>query len=151
MSSDDWFKILGLSISGAQLAAVAFGAYWAVRQLKSARDIARFDLTLRLHDLLRPYDEIRRALLTNCWVSGASLPSDEEWYELQKYIGLLELTYLMIRDELAEVPFVQKRFRHRVRPIKDNAYIWEKLKREDAQEPGKWQDFFSLCEELRAK
>ena len=130
----------------AQLIAVVAGLAYAGFQLDMSRKIARYELTLRLHELMRPYDSIRRALITGRWPNGKTGPSgDDEWHELRKYIGLLEVVQRLINDGIADTAYMRKSFGHRVRPIANHDAILEVLREEDRKEPGKWADFLKLC------
>jgi hypothetical protein len=141
-----------LWIQLAQLTAVVVGLAYTGFQLDMARKIARYELTLRLHELMRPYDDIRRALLSGRWKNGGNGPSgDDEWFDLQKYLGLLEDVQRLIDDGIADAAFMRRKFRHRVRPIARHEEILSRLKREDSNDPGKWADFFRLCDTLTAE
>lgn len=138
------FTLTDVITAIAMLAAGA-GVFYAARQLQLSQKSAREEFLLHLFELVQRYNPIHLRLEEGDWSASAS---EQEWMELNRYMGLIEHIKLLVDDRILNLRTVDRIFSHRVHAIVSNPAV-RRRNLEDRKEI--WKDFIELWRALESQ
>jgi hypothetical protein len=122
---------------------------YAGLQLRGSQKVARGDFLLRLDQLLNEHNEIHTRLRPGGrWAKrGAGPESVEDWVAVERYMGLFERIYVLVKSGIVDLETISRLYGYRVFNIVRNERIHQaKLEREAAS----WSDFIALWKSLES-
>src|SRR5271168_2115417 len=135
----DIATMVGVLIGGISLVFTAFNT-----RLTSRSNRARFWLDLR--DRFAKHDDVHRRLRPGgLWTGGGAPVTNDEWAQLEAYMGLFEHCEIMLKQHLIDERTFEKIYGYRVKNIVANETI---RKTKLVQLRQGWQDFIELVDRL---
>lgn len=119
------------------------GLLYAARQLRISRKIARGEFLLHLYELVQEHNCVHAALTDHGrWANKMGGPrSDEEWFSVDRYMGLLESLQVLVEDGFLDARTVDRQYGHRIAAIAGNDVIRQRNLVDQAY---RWKDFIAL-------
>ena len=125
--------------------AAGVGVFYAALQLRMSQKAAREEFLLHMFELLQHFNPVHLRLQEGTWSDDES---EEEWMELNRYMGLIEHIKLLIDDGFLSVRTVDRLFSHRVHAIVTNPSV----RRRNLEERKEiWRDFHELWGALQSQ
>jgi hypothetical protein len=136
-----------ITLGGVLVAGV--GLTFAGLQLKAAQTVAKGQFLLSLGPPFRDYVALHARLRAGgqWWASEERQPSNEDWAELEQYMGLFERMWILVQDNSLDLGVVDRLYAYRLGNIVKNDHI-RGLKLE--REASGWTDFIRLWHALEA-
>jgi hypothetical protein len=123
-----------------------FGLFYAARQLRISRKIARGEFLLHLYELVQQYNDVHAALTGNGrWMNGTGPKSGDDRARVDRYMGLLESLQLLIEDGFLDAKTVDRLYSHRIVALMANGVIRQRNLVDQAYG---WKDFTRLLRSL---
>ncbi len=146
----NWTEVSSL-ISALGLILAAAALFYSAQQIKLGRQIAKSQFMIEFANTLNKYDTIQLKLIEHgeWWWTDSSGPVDYlEWYQLERYMGLLEQLDTWYVDNIISIEEIDNNFSHRLKPISTHPEIRKKLLED---EPKRWPRFLNLIEKLEGQ
>jgi hypothetical protein len=127
--------------------AAALGLLYTARQLRMSHRIARSEFLLHFYEMIQPYNDIHARLSTGGdWADGRGGPSSpEEWFRVNRYMGLLEIMQVNIEEGLLDAKTMDRLYSHRIIALAQNPVIHQTNLVEKRY---RWSDFLRLRDGL---
>ena len=139
----NWNAVGGI-LSGIGLILTSFGLFYTAKQIELSRQIARSDFKREFYTSIQHYNDIQLKLSEN----GAWRPphsngpvTQEDWYHLQRYMGLLEQIDDWHSDGIISLADIDGSYSHRIKAIHSHPTIRQKLL---VNESYRWKQFLRL-------
>lgn len=143
----NWTIISNL-ISGVGLILAASGLFYTAKQIELSRKIAKSEFMREFYTSIQIYNDIQIKLAENGeWrqTENSGPCTQEEWFRLQRYMGLIEQIDVWYRDNIMTIDHIDNAYSHRIKAIYSHPVIREKLLLKEAY---RWVQFLHLVENL---
>lgn len=142
------WNAIGSIVSGIGLILTSFGLFYTAKQIELSRQIARSDFKREFYNSIQQYNDIHLKLSKNGeWrpprSNGPS--SEEEWFRLQRYMGLLEQIDDWYSDGIINLSDMDGSYSHRIKAIYSHPTIRDQLL---VAESFRWKQFLHLVSML---
>ena len=133
--------------TGLGLLLAAAGLFYTGRQFQLSRKIAMASFLFQFDKMLSEYQTVHMKLRPGGeWSSrGAGPETNEEWIEVERYMGLFERLYILTKDNLVDVVVINRLYGYRLRNINKNQII--RVEKLEKRAEG-WRDFIALRDAL---
>jgi hypothetical protein len=132
-------------ITALGMIAAGVGVFYAALQLRMSQKASREEFLLHMFELLQHFNPVHLRLQQGKWTDDES---EEEWMELNRYMGLIEHIKLLIDDGFLNVRTVDRLFSHRVHAIVSNPSV---RRRNLEERRDIWNDFHELWRLLQSQ
>jgi hypothetical protein len=140
---------IALLVGGVGFLLTGVGLFYAARQLRLSRAIARAESYLHLDELLLQHKGVYLKLYPDpkgAWGDRITGPSTvEEWGEVVIYMGLFERIKVLVDLGVIDLHVIKRLYAYRLQDIVNNKPIYQKKCVEQAKF---WVDFIELCKAL---
>lgn len=127
----------------------ASGLFVTAQQVQLSRQIAKAEFMREFYSSLQEYNDLQLKLVEGGeWRRGnatAGPQTEDEWFRLQRYMGLLEQLDVWYRDGITEIAQIDSGYSHRIKAIATHPIIKQRLLRDEGY---RWTEFLDLVTEL---
>ncbi len=120
------------------------GFFLTLKQLKSQSKESQARFWLDLNSEFRNYDSAYTALRPRGIWSTKGPDSNDDWANIDQYLGLFEHCEMLISKKLISKDFFERSYKVPLQNAIQNRYIWLKLEEEKEY----WEDLGKLCSRL---
>lgn len=119
------FAVVGLFLTGS-------GVFYAARQLRLSRKLAKNEFSLQLFAMVQGYNEIVHYLTGDGWPTKSKLPeSSADWDMVMRYMGFLEMLQDLVEDGILTLDEVDMWFSYRVATLLSHPAIQQRCLEEE--------------------
>jgi len=138
----DWTAVTA-AISAVALLFGALAALYAAEQVRTARQLAKIEFMREYYVITQEYNDLQLKLVPGGeWTQPGSGPSTpEEWFRVQRYMGLVEQLHVWYRDGIIDLAEIDRTHSHRIVALYAHSGIRERCL---VRERFRWHDFLSL-------
>ena len=125
----------------------AIGLWYAGRQLRESRAIAKADFLLRLDSRFDQHNDVHLNLRGGKWTGDGGPETLPEWAAVEGYMGLFERVNVLRELGILDIGTIDKLYGYRVLNIDNNGKI-HKVKLEPPLSKS-WTDFIALRDAVK--
>ena len=132
----DYVTIIGLPLT-------LTGIITGIVQIRYSKKVDEARLWIELREVFRNHNAVHLNLRNGgAWAhSGKGPATQEEWANVDAYLGQFELCQMMIENKLINKKIFRSQYSYRIHNILQNKTIKEKIKNQKRH----WELFISLC------
>jgi len=127
----------------------ASGLFVTAQQVELSRKVAKAEFMREFYSSLQQYNDLQLKLIEGGeWRIGnaaAGPQTEEDWFRLQRYMGLLEQLAVWYRDGIVDIELIDFGYSHRIKAIATHPLVKQRLL---LGEHFRWKQFLYLVAEL---
>lgn len=141
----DWNAVTAIT-SAIALIFVGVALFYNNAELRMTREIAQSQYLMSYYSEFQQFNDVQMKFIAGAWSQpGVGPESQEEWYRVARYMGLLEQIEVLIDSGIMTAEVADRSYSHRVRAVYRNELV---RRRYLEGEKFRWQLFLRLVNRL---